>query len=117
MKNDVITPTASRSITEITRYIDRIKGLLVDITQATVAISDEFTKLSRSLGGDDKAIDELHAEIPGVGLPFWRSIADVASRKLHPLAISSGCAALAVLKKLDYQEQEKALTVGVPLAT
>ena len=55
--------------------------------------------------------------MPGIALSFWRSIAKVHERRLHPLALSSGCSCLAALERMPIREQERALTVGVQVAT
>ena len=100
----------------ISRHIEKIRELSEDIKVSIVAIAVEFKGISEKLGGSPQAIDALHAEMPGVGLGFWRNIAHVAENRLHPVAISSGCTAIKCLTSMPIEEQEKALTVGVPVA-
>ena len=101
----------------LTASVERIRHLLKDLAKTVSALADEFRIVAEAHGGADIAIDALHREIPGVDLRFWRSIADVSEKRLHPLAIANGCGnTVSVLKKMPLQEQERALTNGVPVA-
>lgn len=106
----------ANGISAIARHVERIRELSEDIKTSIAAIAEEFSCISKAIGGTPQAIDALHTEMPFVGLSFWRSIASVAERRLHPLAISSGCTAVRCLASMPIDEQEKALTVGVPVS-
>jgi len=111
-----MTTVSDPSLDIVKDAIDRIRGLVSDIRAAIAEIAAEFSRIAKERGGSAEAIDALHAEIPAVGLSFWRNIASVSEGRLHPIAIANGCTALSVLQKMTIKEQEKALTVGVPVS-
>jgi hypothetical protein len=115
MKHDIAPPQVIARCENIKTHVERIRGLVADLRSAIEAIAAEFKEVATIKGGSGPAIDVLHAEMPAVGLEFWRNISLVAERRLHPLALSSGCP-IKPISRLSYQEQEKALTEGVPVA-
>jgi hypothetical protein len=113
-----LTPAdQATALVSIKAHIEAIRDHLKGIKDAIEQIAKEFAAISSAVGGDDKAIDALHDEMPGIGLAFWRNIALVSSGKLHPLVISSGASAVKTLAALPIAEQQRAVTVGVPVAT
>lgn len=106
----------SQSMTAILRHVQAIKDSLSDIKRSIELIAQEFGAIIKSTGSEAAAIDAIHAEIPAVGLAFWKNIAMVARGDLHPLVLSSGASAVKFLSKLPISEQQRALTEGVPVA-
>ncbi len=62
-----------------------------------------------------RAVKELCREFHSVPASFWRQMIEVASGRLHPRALATGCSGTKILARLSLSKQEAAITHGLPV--
>jgi hypothetical protein len=105
--------TTKQVATNIKSAFDRIRAGMVDIERGITDVANGVRAVIEIHGAT--ARDVLQSEFPGVPSSFWRSIIAVASGKLHPRVVATGCGGIRYLERLSIEDQGRAVNDGVPV--